>query len=82
MFSGDSVALEAGKQRIRQEFSKNRHEVDPKKIAELIQIAEDTERILRCHVVQGVQTNDGNYQLKITRDTALEENAPLPKKTQ
>lgn len=72
--------MEAGKQRIRSEFAKHKCETDPSKIAELIATAEGAEQFLRCNVVQGVQTDRGTYQLRITHDTELQTNAPVPSK--
>ena len=79
MFAGDVAALEAGRRKIREEFSKNKDEVDPDKIAGLIKMAQDTEQMLRCLVVQGVKTEEDSYRLRVTRDTILQDNAPLPK---
>jgi len=80
VFKEDKHALEAGKQRIRNEFAKHKNETDPSKIAELIATAESAEKFLRCNIVQGVQTDRGTYRLRITEDTELQNNAPLPSK--
>ena len=78
VFEGDQHALEAGRQRIRSEFAKHKNETDPSKIAELIATAESAEKFLRCNVVQGERTDRGTFRLKITEDTELQTNAPLP----
>lgn len=78
VFRDDSFALEAGKQRIRTEFLKHKNETDPAKIAELIQMAEGAEKVLRCNIVQGIQTDNGTFRLRITEDTELQNNAPRP----
>ncbi|KAJ7372625.1 hypothetical protein OS493_017896 [Desmophyllum pertusum] len=78
VFKGDTLALEAGRQRIRNEFMKHKSETDPSKIAELISTAEGAEKFLRCNIVQGVETDRRTFRLKITEDTELLENAALP----
>ena len=78
VFRDDSFALEAGKQRIRTEFLKHKNETDPAKIAELIQMAEGAEKVLRCNIVQGIQTDNGTFRLRITEDTEVQNNAPRP----
>lgn len=72
--------MEAGRQRIRNEFAKHKNETDPSKIAELISVAEGAEKFLRCNVVQGVQTDRGTFRLRITEDTELQTNASRPSK--
>ena len=80
VFRDDSFALEAGKQRIKTEFLKHKNETDPTKIAELIQMAEGAEKVLRCNIVQGIQTDNRTFRLRITEDTELQNNAPRPSK--
>ena len=80
VFRDDTFALEAGRQRIRTEFQKNKNETDPAKIAELIKMAEGAEQVLRCNIVQGVETDKGTFRLRITEDTELQNNAPRPSK--
>ena len=70
--------LDAAKMKIRHEFAKNRSEKDPEKIEELLKSAVEADEVLRRLVVQGVQTEHGTYRLKITENTELEDNAPLP----
>ena len=78
VFKDDTLALQAGKERIRNEFSKHKSETDPSKIAELISMAESAEKFLRHNVVQGVQTDESTFRLRITEDTELQDNAKLP----
>ena len=48
---------------------------------ELLKIGHDVEKMLRQAVVQGVYNTDKErYTLKITEDTLLQDNAPLPNK--
>lgn len=81
VFKDDTRALEAGRQRIRNEFMKHKSETDPSKIAELISMAENAEAFLRCNVVQGVQTDRSTFRLRITEDTELLDNAKSPCKS-
>lgn len=41
-------------------------------------MAEGAEKVLRCNIVQGVQTDKGTFRLRITGDTELQNNAPRP----
>ena len=78
VFKDDTLALEAGKERVRNEFLKHRSETAPSKIAELISKAESAEKFLRHNVVQGVQTDRSTFRLRITEDTQLQHHAKLP----
>ena len=78
VFKDDTLALEAGRQRIRNEFLKHKSETDPSKITELISMAESAEKFLRCNVVQGVETDRRTFSLRITEDTELLDNAKRP----
>lgn len=69
VFKGDRKALEAGRLKINEEFRKHLQEKDPKKIEELIQVANDTSMILRQHVVQLEQVDDQSYRANITANT-------------
>ena len=70
--------MEAGKERIRNEFLKHKSETDPSKISELISMAESADKFLRHNVVQGIQTDRSTFRLRITEDTELQDNAKLP----
>ena len=78
VFKDDTLALEAGKERIRNEFLKHKNETDPSKISELISMAESADKFLRHNVVQGIQTDRSTFRLRITEDTELQHNAKLP----
>lgn len=41
-------------------------------------MAESAEKFLRRNIVQGVQTDDSTFRLRITEDTELQDNAKLP----
>ena len=72
--------LEAARRKIREDFTQNKTESDPEKIEELVKTAEEAEEVLRRLIVQGVRKSDGSYKLNFREDTALEDNAPLPKR--
>ena len=74
VFRDDSFALEVGKQNVRTEFLKHKIETDQAKIAELIQMVEGAEKVPRCNIVQGIQTDNGTFRLRITKDTELQNN--------
>ncbi|RMX48262.1 hypothetical protein pdam_00005436 [Pocillopora damicornis] len=74
VFRDDSFALEVGKQNIRTEFLKHKIDTDQAKIAELIQMVEGAEKVPRCNIVQGIQTDNGTFRLRITKDTELQNN--------
>lgn len=78
-FEGDTFAIQASRLKIREEFIKNKDEVDTGKISELISVAEGTVKLLRHSVVQGVLSEENRFKVKIRKETILEKNAPLPK---
>ncbi|XP_064599183.1 complex III assembly factor LYRM7-like isoform X3 [Liolophura sinensis] len=73
VFHGDEEALKARVQ-INSEFKKNKHVTDASEIQKLIQIAEESEKLLRTEVVQGRRVGENTYQVVITKDTLLGEN--------
>ena len=72
--------LEASKRKIKKEFTQNKAEKDPERIEELLKTAEEAEEVLRRLIVQGVRKPDGTYSLIFTENTALEDNATMPKR--
>ncbi|CAH1252169.1 LYRM7 [Branchiostoma lanceolatum] len=86
VFKGDTAALEAARQRINQEFQKNKTETDQRKIEELVKVAEDTAVYMRHVVVQAEMNQAGRYELRIRKDSGvLVDNAtlkpPRPRRT-
>ncbi|KAG9487851.1 hypothetical protein GDO78_007577 [Eleutherodactylus coqui] len=57
VFQNDLRALEAARQKINEEFQKNKNESAPEKISELLKIGQDVEILLRTTVIQGVHTD-------------------------
>lgn len=79
VFKGDHEMLEASKRKIKKEFTQNKAEKDPERIEELLKTAEEAEEVLRRLIVQGVRKPDGIYSLIFTENTAMEDNATMPK---
>ncbi|XP_065093701.1 complex III assembly factor LYRM7 [Ochlerotatus camptorhynchus] len=69
VFAGDHRAIVAARQRIREEFLKNKNLTEEKDIKEKIKIARDVDVELRGSVVQAVKVHENVYQAKITGDT-------------
>ncbi|XP_058462831.1 complex III assembly factor LYRM7 [Malaya genurostris] len=84
VFAGDRTTIEAARQRIREEFLKNKELTDEKDIKEKINIAKDVDVELRSSVVQAVKVEENVYQAVITDDTKklnntmFDPNAELP----
>ncbi|XP_038121255.1 complex III assembly factor LYRM7 [Culex quinquefasciatus] len=74
VFAGDQRAIEAARQRIREEYVKNKDLTNEKDIKEKIKIAHDVDLELRSAVVQAVKIDDNVYQAKITEETRKLEN--------
>ncbi|XP_077147705.1 complex III assembly factor LYRM7 isoform X1 [Ranitomeya variabilis] len=82
VFQNDVRALAAARQKINEEFQKNRNESAPEKISELIKIGQDVEVLLRTTVIQGVHTDSNTIVLQ-PREEVLFDNMPYcdaPKK--
>ncbi|KAM4708288.1 complex III assembly factor LYRM7 [Discoglossus pictus] len=75
VFQNDNRALEAARQKINEEFRKNKNESSPEKISELLKIGADVEVILRTTVIQGVHTDSNKIVLQ-PRNEVLLENMP------
>ncbi|EAT32567.1 AAEL015292-PA [Aedes aegypti] len=74
VFAGDHRTIEAARQRIREEFLKNKDLREEKDIQEKLKIARDVDIELRSTVVQAVKGDDNVYHAKITSDTKKMEN--------
>ncbi|KAL5012807.1 hypothetical protein ScPMuIL_011358 [Solemya velum] len=77
IFAEDERALIAARQKINSEFRKNSEVTDAEKIEELIKLGEDSEEILRISVVQGRKTDRGTIEVRVTKDTMMEDNFPF-----
>ncbi|XP_036385973.1 complex III assembly factor LYRM7 [Megalops cyprinoides] len=74
VFKDDLRALTAARQKINEEFRKNKEETSEEKINEMIKMASDVEVILRKTVIQGVHVED--KILLRPRENLLLENVP------
>ncbi|XP_038058071.1 complex III assembly factor LYRM7-like isoform X2 [Patiria miniata] len=79
VFQGDELALNAARERINEEFAKNKHETDPDEIQQLIKVGEDVAVLMKKNIVQAKLNEAGRYQVRLTEDTLREDNAPLPR---
>ncbi|XP_069820041.1 complex III assembly factor LYRM7 [Dendropsophus ebraccatus] len=75
VFQNDVRALDAARQKINEEFRKNKSERSPEKITELLKIGQDVELLLRTTVIQGVHTDSNTIVLQ-PRDEVLLDNIP------
>ncbi|XP_078531742.1 complex III assembly factor LYRM7 [Lissotriton helveticus] len=75
VFMNDDRALEAARQKINEEFKKNKNLSSPEKVAEQIKIGTDVELFLRTSVIQGVHTEANRIAL-IPRADVLLDNMP------
>ncbi|MBN3318341.1 LYRM7 factor, partial [Atractosteus spatula] len=72
VFRDDSRALGAARQKINEEFKKNRNETSVEKINEMIKLGSDVEIVLRQTVIQGVHVDDNKILLRPREDHLLE----------
>ncbi|XP_035246199.1 complex III assembly factor LYRM7 [Anguilla rostrata] len=83
VFRDDIRALTAARQKINEEFRKNKEETSDEKINQMIKMASDVDIVLRKTVIQGVHVDDNKILLR-PREELLLENTPYlddPKKT-
>ncbi|KAJ8733370.1 hypothetical protein PYW08_001668 [Mythimna loreyi] len=76
VFAGDQRALTAGRIKINEEFSKNKHVTNEEAIKAMIKLAEDVEIELRTQVIQAREVKPGVFEARITDDTVKFENIP------
>ncbi|OCU02169.1 complex III assembly factor LYRM7 isoform X3 [Xenopus laevis] len=72
VFQNDHRALEAARQRINEEFKKNKRECSPAKISELLKFGTDVEILLRTSVVQGIHKDSDTLVLQARKDLLLD----------
>ncbi|XP_055610629.1 complex III assembly factor LYRM7 [Uranotaenia lowii] len=77
VFAGDCRALEAARQKIREEFLKCKDMTDAKAIKERLFLAEQVDIELRSSVVQAVRVEENVYHANFTPDTAKIVNVPF-----
>ncbi|XP_069481731.1 complex III assembly factor LYRM7 [Ambystoma mexicanum] len=83
VFKNDNQALEAARNKINEEFKRNKSETSQDKIAQQLKIGSDVEIYLRTSVIQGVHTDANRIVLKPRSDVLLDNmpycNAPTKK---
>ncbi|XP_069083411.1 complex III assembly factor LYRM7 isoform X2 [Pleurodeles waltl] len=72
VFKNDDRALEAARQKINEEFKKNKNLTSTDKVAEQIKIGTDVEIFLRTSVIQGVHTDPNRIALMPRADVLLD----------
>ncbi|KAM4053782.1 complex III assembly factor LYRM7 [Anomaloglossus baeobatrachus] len=72
VFQNDVRALDASRQKINEEFRKNKNESAPEKISELLKIGQDVEILLRTTVIQGVHTDSNTIVLQPREEILLD----------
>ncbi|XP_046683763.1 complex III assembly factor LYRM7-like [Homalodisca vitripennis] len=77
VFNGDEFALQVARNKINEEFEKNKHITDENVIREMIKYSKEVEMELRTTVVQAKEIEPGKYEVRITEDTAKMENIPF-----
>ncbi|XP_058795219.1 complex III assembly factor LYRM7 [Phymastichus coffea] len=76
-FQGDEYALQVTRQRINDEFRKNKNVADESAVQELIKLAIDVEHEIKTTVVQAVEIEPGKFEVRITPDTVKLNNIPF-----
>ena len=78
VFAGDDETLATCREKINSEFRKHVDVTEEKGILELVKTANDSAEYLRKMVVQAKLNEESDvYEVKITKDTLLEENMPF-----
>lgn len=78
VFQNDHEALNAARSKLRSEFCKNKHLMHQEEVEKLLAEAQEAKRFLLQNVVQAELTRDNVYRMRLTKDTALEDNAKMP----
>ncbi|XP_037043059.1 complex III assembly factor LYRM7 [Bradysia coprophila] len=73
-FDGDERSLSTVRNKINEEFKKNKHVQNEGSINELVKLAQDVEYELKTNVIQAKEKEPGVYEAKITGDTTKLDN--------
>ncbi|ELU05239.1 hypothetical protein CAPTEDRAFT_225664 [Capitella teleta] len=80
VFSGDQVALQAGRDKINEQYAKNKTLQDEEEIAKLVQGAEEASEFIRKSVVQAQLNPEKEvYQVKLKEESVRQANHPYLK---
>uniref|UniRef100_A0A6M2CUB0 Complex III assembly factor LYRM7 n=1 Tax=Rhipicephalus microplus TaxID=6941 RepID=A0A6M2CUB0_RHIMP len=74
VFEGDPETIRAAKVRVKEEYVKNLHETDSRKIEELLKTAKDVEKVLQTDLIKAVRNEKGNYEVQL-KPHPLQDNA-------
>ncbi|XP_039289919.1 complex III assembly factor LYRM7 [Nilaparvata lugens] len=77
VFKGDNFALNVTRNKINEEFKKNKHVSAVESIQELVKFSISVEEELRTRVVQAKEKDPGIYELQMRPDIRYENNAPF-----
>lgn len=77
VFRGDMPAMLAARDKVCEEFYKNKHVTSQSSVAELINQGREVQKILSQSVVQIERKTEDNYQMNIRDDTYMFENNPF-----
>uniref|UniRef100_T1HEJ5 Uncharacterized protein n=2 Tax=Rhodnius TaxID=13248 RepID=T1HEJ5_RHOPR len=77
VFNGDLKALTAAREKINEEFKKNKSTNDYKTIENLVLYANEVAKELRTTIVQAKETKAGTFELNITSDTERLDHFPF-----
>lgn len=69
VFDGDEKTLLAARNKINEEYKKNKNANNAEAIEAMIKFGEDVERELRTRIIQAREVKPGVYEAKITEDT-------------
>lgn len=77
VFIGDTIALTAARNKINEEFKKNKHVENSSVIAELVKYSNEVENELRTTVIQAKQVQPGKYEAHISKNITKLDNVPF-----
>ncbi|KAL7287385.1 hypothetical protein TKK_0018500 [Trichogramma kaykai] len=77
VFQGDEYALNFMRNKINEEYRKNKNVTDEGAIQELLKFAKEVDKEVRTTVVQAVEKKPGVFEVKISPDTVLHDNVPF-----
>ncbi|XP_053986998.1 complex III assembly factor LYRM7 [Hylaeus volcanicus] len=75
-FKGDEHALKVVRNKINEEYKKNKNVTNTAAIEELNKFAQEVEHEVRTTVIQAVEKEPGKFALNITPDIKLMDNVP------
>ncbi|PSN50273.1 Complex III assembly factor LYRM7 [Blattella germanica] len=77
VFSEDEFALQAARNRINEEFKKNKHVTNQESIKEMVNLSKAVEDEMKASIVQACEVAPGKYELRILPETRKLDNIPF-----